>query len=266
VATRLPTDGIYTDIEPEPEWLIPEVLHKGHTILLAGMAGIGKSMFAYMMANALATGSAFAETISPARRILYFDEENGRADLAAYARWTWRGLKCPSRDLLRENLRIECRTLAASEKWGLTMRQIAAEHKPDIILIDTATPACHIQDENDNAEASAACQQIRLAQDHSSPDCASIIFKHLRLDTQTGKVDIRGAKHWKGAVDGIWFHMLRSGPKREDGWRNTLIKPEKRRAYGLQHELHITPRVQPGLFVDLRLSLYKYAAKQTAEA
>lgn len=263
---RVPSDSVYTDQEPAPDWLIPNILHKGNTVLLAGMPGIGKSLFGYMLANALATGSPFADTLSPPRRVLYFDEENGRADLSAYARWTWRGLKCPSRDLLRENLRIESRTLGASERWGLTMRQIAAEHKPEIIVVDTATPACHIEDENDNAEASAACQQIRLSQDASGPDCASLIFKHLRLDNVTGKIDIRGAKHWKGAVDSIWFHMLRPGPKRQDGWRNTLIRPEKSRAYGLREDLQITPRCEPGLFVELRLSLSKYATSQAAEA
>lgn len=263
---RIPIDSIYTDVEPEPDWLIPNILYKGSTVLVGGMPGVGKSMFGYMLANALATGTPFADTITPPMRILYFDEENGRADLAAYARWTWRGLKCPSKELLRENLRIESRSLSASNTWGTTLRQITAEHKPQLLFIDTATPACHIADENDNAEASAAAQKIRLAQDATGADCASIIYKHLRLDSKSGKVDIRGAKHWKGAVDAIWYHMLRPGPIRKDGWRNTYLKPEKFRAYGLRDELHITPRCQDRLFVELRTTLYKYGTPQIAKA
>ena len=224
-------------------------------IVLCGMAGVGKSFFSYHLANALATGSVFIDAPAPLCRVLYCDEENSRADLAAYARWTWRGLGSPSRDLLRENMRIESRTLGAAAAWGVALRQLAAAHRPQVIIIDTATPACHIMDENSNAEAAAATQQLRLAQDAGGPDCVMILLKHLRLDHQTGRVDLRGAKHWKGAVDSIWYHLFRPGPRRTDGWRNTFIRPEKSRAYGLRDNLIIRPRGKLGESVSLDLTL-----------
>lgn len=250
---RVPIDSIYTDTEPEPDWLIPDTIHKGNLILLAGLAGIGKSLFSYALSNALATGVPFLAP-SPTRRVLYFDEENGRADLAAYARWTWRGQGKVARELLNDNLRIECRTLSGSSAWGLTLRQLCGEFHPQLLILDTTTPACHIADENNNAEASSACQQVRLAMDDAGPDCAAILLKHLKVDSTTGRMDVRGAKHWKGAVDGIWFHLFSPGPKRKDGWRNTFIRPEKSRAFGLRDRIEIRPSCEPGLLVKLGIT------------
>lgn len=127
------------------------------------------------------------------------------------------------------------------------MRVTAEAFKPDLIIVDTATPACHILNENDNSEASIAAQQIRQAQDASGHHCAALILKHLRVDQHTGSVDVRGAKHWKGAVDAIWYHLFRPGRPRGDGWRNTHIRPEKTRAYGLKDELLITPEPKPNI-------------------
>lgn len=248
---RIPTDLVYTDHEPDPDWLIPNTIHKGNLVLLAGLAGIGKSLFCYTLANSLATSTHLLNGSAPPCRVLYCDEENGRADLMAYARWTWRGLGSPGRDLLDSNLRIESRTLSSSNAWNVVLRQLCDEFKPDLLILDTTTPACHVKDENDNAEAAAACQQIRVAMDASGPHCAALLLKHLRVDSKTGRMDVRGAKHWKGAVDGIWYHLFSPGRKRADGWRNTYIRPEKARAYGLHETIHITPHSEPRQLVKL---------------
>lgn len=221
------------------------MIHKGNLILLCGLAGIGKSFFSYSLANALATGSKFIGQKMPTKKVLYIDEENARADLAAYARWTWRGMGSPSRDLLKANLIIESRTLLGSPNWAAVLLEKAYTHKPDLIIIDTATPACHIKDENDNAEAAQATQAIRIAQDGAGPQCAVLVLKHLRIDSATHHLDVRGAKHWKGAVDAVWYHLYTRGRKRADGWRNTYIRPEKSRAYGLKDHLLIKPSLAP---------------------
>jgi hypothetical protein len=248
---HIPIDHIYTDLEPEPDWLVPNLIHKGNLILLCGLAGIGKSFFSYALANALATGSHFIDGKMPLAKVLYFDDENARADLSAYARWTWRGMGAPPRDLLRANLRVESRTLSGSNDWRGTILARAEKLRPDLIIIDTATPACHISDENDNAEAAAATQAIRLAQDAAGPQCAVLVLKHLRIDANTGAADVRGAKHWKGAVDAIWYHLGSRGRPRRDGWRNTVIRPEKNRAYGLRDTLKIRPSFIPDFSVTL---------------
>lgn len=223
-------------------------------ILVAGVAGIGKSLTCYTLANALASGTPWLDDSRTPRRVLYCDEENGRADLMAYARWTWRGLGSPARDLLEANLRIESRTLSGSSAWGLTMQQLCGEFRPHLLILDTTTPACHIKDENDNAEAAAACQQIRVAMDTAGPDCGALLLKHLRIDPATHYADVRGAKHWKGAVDAIWYHTFSPGRPRSDGWRNTRIRPEKVRAFGLHETLKIKPEVGPKVFVRLLIS------------
>lgn len=264
---HIPIDQIYTDIEPTPDWLVPRLIHKGNLILLCGLPGTGKSFFSYALANALATGSHLLDgELLPTKKILYFDEENARADLSAYARWTWRGMGAPSRDLLRANLRIESRTLGASDDWGKTLIGRAEKFRPDLIIIDTATPACHIKNENDNAEAAIATQQIRLALDAAGPQCSALVLKHLRFDADTHRVDVRGAKHWKGAVDAIWYHLFTRGPRRADGWRNTRIVPEKGRAYGLRDELVIRPEHVDDHSVTLNIERRPLASGDDADA
>lgn len=250
---RIPVEKIYLDEEPRPDWLIPNMIHEGNMIVVAGLAGVGKSFFSYALSNALATGSAFIDRALPPKRILYFDDENSRADLSAYARWTWRGLGSPSRDLLSENLRIESRTLSGAQLWGRALQDISAEFKPDLLIIDTATPACHIVNENDNGEASAAAQKIRIACDVSGPQCSALILKHLKVDPATGHSDIRGAKAWNGAVDAVWHHKFRAGQPRKNGWRTTYIQPEKSRAFGLRDNLIIRPIVTSERIVKLEI-------------
>lgn len=262
---RIPTSAIYLDNEPKPDWLIPDVLHKGNMVVLAGAAGVGKSFFSYALANSLATGTPFINALSVEPvRILYFDEENSRADLSAYARWTWRGMGCPSRDLLEENLYIESRSLSTSALWHRVLYEQCTTFKPDLVIIDTATPGCHIVDENDNGEASAAAQCIRGAIEASGPHCSALILKHLRTDHTTGRTDVRGAKAWKGAVDAVWFQRFSSGPSRDDGWRNTYIHPDKARAFGLTQQILLkpTPTSSRGWSVELSPLLRPFTPKE----
>lgn len=251
---HVPAETIYTDTEPRPDWLIPDTIHRGSQVLLAALAGVGKSMFCYALGNALATGAPFLDANpSPICRTLYFDEENSVADLSAYARWTWRGLGCPPRDRLAENFRIESLTLRSADQWDRALKASVARFRPDLIVIDTATPACRLKNENDNAEATEASGQIRAAQALGAPGCAAIVLKHLRYDAVTGRMDIRGAKAWNGGVDAIWFHLSRPGRKNPDGYRNTYIRPEKVRAYGLRETLSIEPTVFPQREVRLKI-------------
>jgi len=250
--SRVSIDSVYLETEPAPQWLVPDLIYCGSMIILAAAAGVGKSVFCYALANALATGSPFIGAVPPCR-VLYFDEENSRGDLSAYARWTWRGLDSPPIDLIRSNLRIESLTLGSATDWALALRATAAEFKPSLMIIDTATPACRIVNENDNAEATIAAREIRLAQQAGAPGCAALVLKHLRFDASTGQVDVRGAKAWKGAVDAVWFMRHSAGRPRADGWRNTRIYPDKTRAFGLRDTLQITPHFDNGFNYRLEI-------------
>ena len=239
---------------PKPAWLIPDLMTRGSLVALCGVAGAGKSVISYTLATAIASGSPFLGRAATQGRVLYFDEENGLPDLRPYLYRAWAGHGSPDPAKLATNLHVENFTLSGRpDAWGAVMYDLARAIRPSLIIIDTATPACHIKDENDNGEAAAAAAKIRLAQAAAGPDCTTLILKHLRVDPTTGKADMRGAKFWKGTVDAIWYLTRMQGRPLRNGLSRTALDPEKVRAFGLQRGLIITPQmVGDGLALEAR--------------
>lgn len=218
-----------------PPWIIPGIICESSIVVWAGAPGAGKTSLAYSLAIAKATGCEWLGRPLTAEPILYFDEENGEADFKQYMRWYWRGLGMPDPARLNETLRFERFTLTMAGKlWVNLMRQIAQEHRPRLILLDTATPACHIENENDNSMASEAIRQLRQVQTAASPGCSIIVFKHAKLDKDEGKYIVRGAKAWVGETDATIIQYRGPGGKDRHGFHWNVLRPEKVRAFGLQ--------------------------------
>jgi RecA-family ATPase len=216
-------------------------------ILLAGSPGAGKSYLSYSLALSGAVGRDFLGQPTVSFKTCYFDEENATEDSLAYLRWAWSGLGHPDAHLAAENFALFGMALARQQSTAHVyefMRQQCAQHQPNLIVIDTATPACRIQDENDNAEASIAIRQLRKIRSVAAPNCTLLILKHMRVDRADGHRDIRGAKAWAGECDGILFHERKGGrPLKLLGhsFSATKLIPNKVRAIGLSEPLTITP-------------------------
>jgi RecA-family ATPase len=216
-------------------------------ILLAGSPGAGKSFLSYTLSLSGAVGRDFlGQPLSPFKTC-YFDEENATEDALAYIRRAWAGLGRPDPSVIADNFWLFNMSLArqatTSGVYDFMRHQVAA-HQPDLIVLDTATPACRIADENDNAEASAAIRQLRKIRSVAAPGCTLLILKHMKVDTASGHRDIRGAKAWKGECDGAIFHERKPGRPRHilgHSFSETILIPEKVRAYGLSDRLTITP-------------------------
>lgn len=233
-------DALTKDPAP-PAWLVPDFLHKGTMVVIAGDAGIGKSVLSYHLSLCLASGAPFLGTKVSQSRVLYFDEENSARDAAAYLRWNWVGMGKPDPLQIDTHLRIEHFSLTApSPAHYQQMIGFAADHKPDLIVVDTATPACRIQDENDNGEASQAMRALRAVRAAGGPETVMVILKHARFAKDTGR-DIRGAKAWKGECDQLTFHVASPGRPRSNGLRPTHLQPAKTRAFGLREPIFIEP-------------------------
>ena len=245
---RIPLSRVLTETPPEPEWLVPGLLCKGTMIVLAGGAGVGKSVLCYTLAMALASGRPFLGRALAPTRVLYIDQENSLPDLTEYLHWVWRGLGEPSVAEIDTRLRIEHFSLSAAGAGRYNrMRGMAAEHNPELIVLDTTAPVCQLEDENDNAEASRAIRELRTVQSAAGNACTILLLKHAKLVTQERADDeapvrhtIRGAKTWSGELDGTLFHVARPGRPRKDGLRPTQLEPDKIRAFGLQETLEIT--------------------------
>jgi RecA-family ATPase len=230
--------------EPLVDWLLPGFLPRGALFALAGMAGTGKSVLSYTIGLALAAGIPVLG-MKPAHpyRVLYFDDENSRADRLQYMQWAWRGLGVPPRTPLADNF-VSASFELGGPDWTDVAERLVLDVQPDLIVIDTTTPCCAIEDENSNGEATTAVQAIRRLQERVSPTAACLALKHarpLRDDRGgfSGTYTLRGGKAWEGAVDGVLFVIRKEGRPRADGLSNVRIQPAKTRAFGLREPLYI---------------------------
>lgn len=238
---RLSFDDLWADDPPPPPWLIPKIMLATQMVVMAGDAGVGKSLLAITWAQAMACGLGIIDGALEPKRVLYMNEENSWYDIREYMRWARYGLNADEK-LLSENLRLEQLSLTLSSiKWYDNLRLIAEEHRPSLIVIDTATPACQIQDEDKNGEASQAIGHLRRAMRCSAPDCGMLVLKHAKVVAKGEERSIRGAKAWKGASDGTIFHTKTAGRPRGDDLHCTYLWPDKARAFGLRERLKVTP-------------------------
>ena len=225
-----------------PCWIVNGLILQGQAVALAGEPGVGKSILAYTLALAVACKLPFLGRPTATGPVLYFDEENSYPDALEYLRWAWRGLGCPAMEQ-SGRLRFEHFSLAGKGalRWDY-MQTCADAQRPLLIVIDTATPACNIQKEEDNAEASRAIHHLRRVQTVAGPHCALLILKHAKFTHEKGdRRTVRGAKTWEGELDALLFHTAAPGGPRKDGLRVSFLEPSKVRAFGLRQTVRIEP-------------------------
>jgi len=243
-AMPIDLDAILTQKPHTPHWLVQDFVTRGSLVIVAGEPGVGKSVLSYHLAFCVATGLPFLGMETEQTRVLYFDEENSLPDFTEYARWVWCGLGCPSRATLKENLFIE--HFALTNDWRAKMFKSAQEYKPGLIVVDTATPALRIKDENDNAEAARAINGLREAQRLAGNDTTMYVLKHAKIDDdEQYRRTVRGAKTWMGQSDAVLFHHADRGRPRNDGLRQSVLEPDKVRAFGLRNRVKIIPSWTP---------------------
>ena len=224
----------------DPPWLIPDLLTRGSLVILAGEAGVGKSTFCYTLAMCLATGRPFLGFPTSFARILYCDDENSRPDFTGYWRQVWIGQGRPPAPVLNERLHFASFQLGLG--WLSALQRGIEERKPDLLIIDTATPSLHIQDEDKNAEASLAIHGLRSLQ--TKQPLTILVLKHARIVEHESGQDryiLRGAKAWLGETDATWFLTFAPGkPPADPGTRMRVLTPRKTRAFGLKKTIKLS--------------------------
>jgi hypothetical protein len=218
-------------------------------VVFAGEPGVGKSFLMYSMSVCIASGLPFLGMQTTQGPVLYFDEENAKPDLSQYLRWTWRGIGEPPVSQLKENLIIEHFSLIQHGHTRFEyMAKRAAEIKPLLIVIDTASPVCNIQDENDNGEGGRAINKLRAVKASAGEQAGMIVLKHAKIitDPNLHVRTIRGAKVWLGALDGVFYHTISAGQPRKDGLRSSVVEQDKIRAFWTQERYPHQPRMDRG--------------------
>jgi len=209
-------------------------------VLLAGEAGIGKSVLAITLTLALATGREFLGRPCPVSRVLYYDQENSRPDGEQYLRWVWHGLACPDVELIDRNVLLRRFALSARKHHYQQMQEDIAAHTPDLMILDTATPCLGVRDENDNAEATRLTDQLRAIQELAPTTLTLLILKHAKVH-EDGHYSPRGAKAWLGATDATIYHLAMPGRPPNNGLRRTKLESGKGRAFSLRETIKIRP-------------------------
>jgi len=248
---------LLTKTPPAPDWLIKNMIHKHQFVVAAGDAGVGKSFFWYTAAFGIVLGRDFLTGHQCAQGpVLYFDDENSLPDLRDYLLKIWWSYGCPDPELIAANLSIEHFQLSrAGDAWPGYMAGCIERSQPLLVVVDTATSALSIQDENDNAEASRAVKSLRVCMSKGRPDAGLSVLKHAK----DGRV--RGAKAWEGMPDQVLVQSRLIGGQRSDGFHNTKIESTKRRTFGLKESLKIIP-VNGGIGVGLKSELLKPFKRQ----
>lgn len=246
------------------EWLVPGLFLQGNMLCYAGEPGTGKSMTMYSIGLAIAAGLPLFGNLMPAsepKRVVYFDQENSQQDRDEYLRRAFTGL-CTQygvkphhlHEKLMDNFWPRHFELGC-DNWKDVASYVVDQVRPHLIVVDTATPTFDIEDENDNAEASRAINDLRGVMRITTPVASSLVMRHAKMRSEKGgRRTMRGAKVWHSATDGVLFQVKAAGRPRKDGLSLTRIEPDKVRAFGLKQSIYITPewtgRKEEGLMLQ----------------
>ena len=246
---RLDIAELLTAEVREPDWVVEGIVPRGTIVLVAGDAGVGKSVMNLAEGLHVALGRPFLGYPTRRSRVLYFDEENSFPDVSAYLQQLWVGMGKPDPADLIPWFRLEHFSLGRRD-WPTVADGVCDTFKPEMIYVDTATSALAVEDEDDNAEAQRHLQALRRIMDRYGRPAIKVL-KHAKFQTGGGHIGqtrrtIRGAKAWLGAVDQVLYHIRRPGRPRKDGLKETLLVPDKSRAHGLKNNIRIMPEYVQG--------------------
>ena len=178
---RLNIPAILTTEPPKPDWIIQGMVPRGTILMIAGDAGVGKSVLNFNLGLHVALGRpVFGFPVSQTR-VLYFDQENSFPDAATYLHRLWLGMESPDPDEIANVFAIEHFSLTA--QWEKEMTVSVADFKPGLIVVDTATSALNVQQENDNSEAHRVISGLRRVMQSLDKPPAIIVLIHAKFES-----------------------------------------------------------------------------------
>jgi hypothetical protein len=123
------------------EILRKRFLCRGHSMLLLGPTGIGKSTFSLQFAMHLALGKSLFG-LDPVRpcRVLYVQAENDEGDMAEMRDGVLAGAHMTDSERHDAVNRVEICTVtdAAGDKFGTYLNELCALSRPDVVMVDPA--------------------------------------------------------------------------------------------------------------------------------
>jgi hypothetical protein len=168
--------------------------------LLSAVTNKGKSTLLRNVMLALAAGLEYPPLVQagPPRRVALLDFETSASRLQNDFQTMMQSLHPDSQRIAAENLQIVCEGIVGNEVFSLSKHLHLVEQQAkniDFLVVDTATAAFDIFNENDNSEViRKALKPLRATA--INLDCAILIIHHI------GKLGTDGPNQGEGAYKG----------------------------------------------------------------
>jgi hypothetical protein len=215
------------------EWIVPGILPKGETVLLAAQAKCGKTLLATDIAYAvLSGGEVLGEQVGVKGRVLLISSDESQNS-------TRRRLKARGFDLLPEsgNLRIMT-SLDISDLSPLEKE--LEDFRPHLVIIDSLTSITRESGLNEK-DAEFARPLYKLKDLLGRYGAAGILIHHQNKDKEAKGIDkVSGSARIVAAVWGIWQIVAKDPNNEQDTIRWLKVKPREGEAVTLS--LGINPK------------------------
>lgn len=232
----------FFDLEIEGlTWLIPELLPKGETIILAGAPKSGKTLLAIDAAFAIATGESnfLSETVESGRVLIVSVDESARSTQAKLKKRGFRRCDAPNVEIMTQ---FDIRQMKVLEERLETFR-------PHLVIIDSLKRINHGQEISENS-AEFADGIYSLKETLSRFNASSILIHHTNKNQDAlGVGKLRGSSAIAGAVSGVWQldHIPRPDPNNK---KKLIIDPKDPRRI-----LSVFARDTEGQQIQIQLDL-----------
>lgn len=187
---------------PAREWIIPHWIPAGHTTLLAGRGGIGKTLLAQHIGTACALGHHYLEPLEP-RRVLMWAGEDDEAELwrrqMAISAWMGHTLGTLSERVYMHSYAGTDITLAAPVYGVLTrtpmldeLTEQVRDYRAEVVILDNVA-RIYGGSENDRHAVTTMLAWLAGA-------CAPAAILLLAHPAKAAGSEYSGSTAWEGAV------------------------------------------------------------------
>ncbi len=221
---RIDWEKLWSEIDPEPDWLVEPLIERGRQIAVYSEAKAGKSLLLFEIALALATGRPVLGR--PDRKVIsivYIDQENSKPDIRE------RAVKMGYEGEIPVNLHYYSFPSLAfldTEQGGQELYALCKYHAADLTIVDTLSRVVEgDENENDTYHDFYKYTGVKLKAD----GITLVRLDHSGKDLSKG---MRGASSKTTDVDEVW--QLRA-----EGDLVSLTRTHTRSAHG-EGYIHLT--------------------------
>ena len=227
------SDLLKKEFPPNPSYIEPSILPKGGTLLLGGLAKVGKSLVMMELMRALGTGKCLFENPSfpvyePAR-CLYIEAENGERSVQD------RGVKIFGAEDIKNYAQYlyviskEPKLQLDTETGKAYFRQVVGDIKPNVLILDPISFMGNYDENEPRAVGRIFYTLAQFKKIHPASNMSVVISHHFgkppkgqyaQSHDPLDEYNFRGASKWKDAPDSIiTMHRIEELTRPWEAWK-----------------------------------------------